>query len=483
MVYPFPNALNTGVPGYPNASNTANAAAAAALPAYSGPNPITVDGTVVNGYSFTGTLTVNAKNCVIENCYWNYDGTCINFGNPFQVLGTIAGTALNITYSLFGTPVAGQIIDIGSAAGAGYATNVKVASGGGTNWTLDTNLGAPPFFTTATLPVWGTNGNGIPSGDAGGIAIGWYGFNTVKNCEIFSGNPVNSGSQGINAAYCTITGCNIHGFAKAINFDGSNVTVGGGPGLGNYLWGMANGAHAENINANGSGSNYLVSYNTMVNALDQTTSIFFSLNFGFVDGLTFNNNTCGGADYGVEANDYSATVSVNNGSLPNGIAVSAANITAENNNIFNGALIGGFGYWVSPGNPDVNVNNLDFFTGNPINLPANTASAPNTFPVIQSFTSSNLSTTFEPCFTPDSTTFMQYVTTSLTFTLKGCTAAGDTVAIYQDGAASPLGTTTANASTGIWTYTVTATAGVHYYVAKDTTLNLSSSPMYVKVQA
>ena len=155
---------------------------------------------------------------------------------------------------------------------------------------------------------------------------------------------------------------------------------------------MANGAHAENINTNGSGSNYLVSYNTMVNALDQTTSIFFSLNFGFVDSLTFNNNACGGADYGVEANDYSATVSVSNGSLPNGTAVSAANITAENNNIFNGALIGGFGIimGLTAETRDTNVNNLEFFTGNPINLPANTDSAPNTFPVIQSFTSSNI---------------------------------------------------------------------------------------------
>ena len=53
MVYPFPNALNTGVPGYPNATTGANAAAKAALTAYSGANPITVDGTVISGKSFT----------------------------------------------------------------------------------------------------------------------------------------------------------------------------------------------------------------------------------------------------------------------------------------------------------------------------------------------------------------------------------------------------------------------------------------------
>ena len=160
------------------------------------------------------------------------------------------------------------------------------------------------------------------------------------------------------------------------------------------------------------------------------------------------------------------------------------NVFASNNAIGSGAVVGGFGY-VSVGTYSLPAttwsNNCDYLTGQLLPNASNTP-GPNTGAInIASFLSSNQTT--EPCFTLDSSTFLLYQTTSLTFTLKGCCGAGDTVAIYQDGSNTPLGTTTANATTGIWTYTVTATAGVHYYVAKDTTASVQSLPFYVEVMA
>ena len=67
-IYPFPNALNTGVPG-----------GTASLPVYTGPTTITTAGTVISGYQIDSPLTINADNVTVENCYFN------NVGGNFAV--------------------------------------------------------------------------------------------------------------------------------------------------------------------------------------------------------------------------------------------------------------------------------------------------------------------------------------------------------------------------------------------------------------
>ena len=73
MVYPFPNALNTGV------RVGGVITLAPSLPTYSGANPITVNGTTVSGKSFTSALTIHANNVTITDCYFPLGG---NNANP-----------------------------------------------------------------------------------------------------------------------------------------------------------------------------------------------------------------------------------------------------------------------------------------------------------------------------------------------------------------------------------------------------------------
>jgi hypothetical protein len=67
-IYPFPNVLNTGVPG-----------GTASLPTYTGPTTITTAGTVISGYQINSSLDIAANNVTVKNCYFN------NVGGTFAV--------------------------------------------------------------------------------------------------------------------------------------------------------------------------------------------------------------------------------------------------------------------------------------------------------------------------------------------------------------------------------------------------------------
>ena len=355
--YPFPDALNTGVP------------AGTALRIYTGPSTITTNGADLSGYIFTSTLTIAANNVTIENSKFDVSGTCIQIENADLQTNQYTGTLIK---------------------------NCEMA------------------------------------GETNGVVVG-------NNLAI----------QGANL---TVLNCNIHGYAKDINCEGSNITV-----EGSYLWNESaggTGAHLENIICDGVGSNFNFSNNTLVNTQDNTTTIFNATDFGSSSNVTINGNLLyGGASYT--------------------LYVGALNNVSVTNNVM--ARIGNYGYltYSTPTNFTW-ANNTDFFTGQVILLSNRLSPNPNI--VIASFTPSN-------SFRGDDPTFAQNIATAASITLKGCTLAGNSVSIY-DGA-TLLGTTTANARTGVWTFHAPQTGmlapGLHSFTAKDTTANKTSAVFNVTI--
>jgi hypothetical protein len=476
MVYPFPNALNTGVPGYPNATTGPNTAAKAALPAW--PGGSLSDGQVISGYYFDNPyININANNVTIKNCYIEggngSSGQAFAVSNAWNGTGTVSGSTFTVLTTNFGTIRTGLILELGGSwtgwgtSGSGlpppepaYAT---ITSGSGSTWTL--NNGTVNYAA------------GTPVTDC------WNGGTIIQDNEFFNTNdPRQGGGGGTMDAIASYTGGltllrnNMHGYCKDVNGTGSGLTA-----KGNYCWNMyatPSGEHSENFYITAMGD-VLIEGNTCTAMDTNTTSLFFTDNFGSVYNATIENNLV------IQGNNTQHSVAFNqrqDGTQLSGPPTSEYEYYALNNALgtanpgsYNAASGGGYT------NPTAWTGNYDWVYGQQLDPVGINDFVNNTAPVIAQFLSSNQ--TVEPAFTPDSTTFMQYVTTSLTFTLQGCTAPGDTIAVYQDGSGSALGTTTANASTGIWTYTVTATAGVHYYVAKDTTLSLNSPQFYVDVQS
>jgi hypothetical protein len=362
-IYPFPNALNTGVPG-----------GVSGLPPYTGPNPVTVDGTTISGYSFKSALNVNANNVTIQNCYFAIGGAgsnCINIANATTTLGTI-----------------------------------------------------------------------------------------IQNCELAGESPPGlggsiGGGDAIYASNCMILYCNIHGYAKHIYCQGSNVTASN-----NYLWNIgSNGEHTECVFIDGMHEGTLTNsdfyHNTMVasrSSPNLTSVVWVSNDFGHVSNTTFDNNLLVGGGYTLGVSTFSQTN------------------TVVTNNVLG---VGKYGYFAHA--PAVLANNVDLLTGQVINARTG-ALSPNPNIVIAAFTPSN-------SFTADSATFAQNIAISDSITLKGCTLAGHSVSIY-DGS-TLLGTTAANARTGVWTFqapqTSTLAPGLHSFTAKDTTANTTSAVFNVTI--
>jgi hypothetical protein len=74
-IYPFPNVLNTGVPG-----------GTALLPTYTGPTTITTNGVTISRYKITSTLDIDANNVTIENCYFVNSGNCLDIDGTGTVV-------------------------------------------------------------------------------------------------------------------------------------------------------------------------------------------------------------------------------------------------------------------------------------------------------------------------------------------------------------------------------------------------------------
>ena len=287
---------------------------------------------------------------------------------------------------------------------------------------------------------------------------GTYTGTLIQNCEMAgetpsgAGNPVIGNNQAIQGSNFTVLYCNIHGYAKDINCEGSNITV-----EHSYLWNESNGgtgAHLENIINDGVGSNFNFSYNTLVNTQSDTTTIFNATDFGSNSNVTINGNLLyGGASYT--------------------LYVGALNNVSVTNNVI--AAIGNYGYltYSTPSNFTWG-NNVDFFTGQLIST--NNKLSPNPNIVIASFTPSN-------SFQGDNLTFAQNIAIATIITLKGCTLPGDSVNVY-DGT-TLLGTTTANPRTGVWTFHApqsgTLAPGLHSFTAKDTSVNKTSAACNVTI--
>ena len=357
-IYPFPNALNTGARGGISGS-----------PVYTGPNPVTVEGATISGYTFTSALIINANNVTIENCSFQISGAdsnCINIQDPVSTVGTV-----------------------------------------------------------------------------------------ITHCEFAGAN----GGDAIFASNCTISYCNIHGYAKDIYCQGSNVTA-----TNNYLWDIqSSGEHAENVFIDGLAGTTLTNCNFSNNAIvcnENTANVagtfFISSDFGPVSNITINNNLL--VDGG-----YTLFYGLN--------PPSVTDINVTNNVI--GAGKWGYAYGTVTGTGSSWSGNVDFITGQAITI---RGKAPNPQVVIASFMPTD-------SFTDDSTTFAQYVATSNVITLKGCTLAGHSLCIY-DGL-TLLGTATANARTGAWTFQAPQTGalspGLHSFTAKDTTANKTSAVFNVTI--
>ena len=131
MVYPFPNALNTGI----LINGVIKSGAVANLPAYSGPATITVNGTTISGYTISSALTINANNVTISNNYFPISGS----DNFLCIVNN--GTGTIISHNEFngttspGVAGAGDCI-VGSTMTVeynniyGYAKSLYVAGGG-----------------------------------------------------------------------------------------------------------------------------------------------------------------------------------------------------------------------------------------------------------------------------------------------------------------------------------------------------------------
>jgi hypothetical protein len=434
-IYPFPNAVNTGVP--PGTT----------LTPFAGSSRITTNGAVLSGYIFTNTLTIAANNVAIENCYFPINGTCIQVNN------------LSVTATFDGTDVMTVIVGSGIIPGMAFDS-------------ITNNI---PFNTTVVNQLTGRPGgvgtytlsNPVPAQTATSIAPFFTGT-LITHCECNDTASSNS-DQAIQGGYFTATYNNMHGYCKDFNCHGSGVII-----EHNYLWNESGGGHAENINCNGAGQVFNFSNNTVVNNAGQTTTIFVSDNFGPVNNVTINGNLLvGGGSFTLYA-----------GTTPSGYPhPPITNIFVTNNVMGSATIAGGYGYQYGGGNPSTQFsNNVDMFTGQIIDPRHYMGTMnfvkylPNPNIVIASFTPTN-------SFTLDSSTFGQNIATSNIITLKGCTLAGDSVSIY-DGATA-LGTTMANWRTGVWTFqapqTGTLAPGLHTFTAKDTTANTTSEVFSVRI--
>ena len=375
LIYPFANALNTGV------------SAGTTLTPYAGPSTITTDGTVLSGYIFTSPLTIMANNVTVENSYFPIAGTCIQVG----------------------------------------------------------------------------------SGDNPNVYTGCL----IQNCEMAGetppggSNPVVGNNEAVQGSQFTIDHCNIHGYAKDVNCEGSNITV-----QYSYLWHESSGgtgAHIENIICDGVGSNFTFQYNTMVSWTPTdpgtTTTIFVSNDFGPTNNVHITGNLLVGGGFTIYGGLQSGTDPI-------------TNIYIDNNVLGSGRLIGNYGYYYDGGPATSFTGNTDFLTGQLLNEGGNAGATPvpNPHIIIASFTPSN-------SFTGDTSTFAQNIATANVITLKGCTLAGHPVRVY-DGA-TLLGMTTANARTGVWTFQAPQTGalspGLHSFTAKDTNANTTSAVFNVTI--
>jgi hypothetical protein len=285
----------------------------------------------------------------------------------------------------------------------------------------------------------------------------------IENCEFAGetpagiGNPTTTSTS--DAIYTggntTVQNNNFHGYTKDVYVTSSNVNV-----IGNYCSHIGStGEHAEPIfldgMSGGTMSNVKITGNTLVCNLvpgvPVAGSIFLSNNFGPESGITISGNLMVGGGYPV-------FVGFNNTGI--------SNISVTDNVLGVGEY--GYSYEGTLSSTDSWSGNTDFLTGQMVAVGG--ALSPNPNVIIASFTPSE-------SFTMNSTTFGQNVATADAITLKGSTAAGHTVDIF-DGA-TMLGSAMTS-SAGVWTFeTPTLASGSHVLTAKDTNAGTTSAPFTV----
>ena len=473
MVYPFPNALNTGVPGYPNATTGPNTAAKAALPAW--PGGSLSDGQVISGYYFDNPyININANNVTIKGCYIEggngSSGQAFGVSNAWDGTGTVSGSTFTVSTTNFGTVRTGLILELGGSwtgygsSGSGlpppepaYAT---ITSGSGSTWTL--NNGTVNY--AANTPVTDC----------------WNGGTIIQDCEFFNTNdPRQGGGGGTMDAIASYSGgltllrVNMHGYCKNVNGTGSGLTV-----KDCYFWNMyatSNGEHSENCYITAMGD-VLIQGNTFTAVDTNTTSLFFTDNFGSVYNVTVENNLV------YQGNNSEFPLEFN--TRQNGTAIGGAPTSEYEYSALNNALgTANAGNYNAPptsgyANPTW-TGNFDWVYGQQLSPTLINDFVSNTAPQIGQFNDSNSPSN---SFVPDSTTFMQYKRDQNNITLLGCTAPGDSITVYDITSGSPvsLGTASADGTTGKWSLGVTLQSGIRILRATDTTLSVNSAPYYVQ---
>ena len=283
----------------------------------------------------------------------------------------------------------------------------------------------------------------------------------ITDCTLDGENAAGDavGGDAIYADNCTISYCNIYGYAKDIYVAGSNVNI-----IGNYCWNMGSaGEHVEPIFIDGTGvagetlSNVNISGNTLacnlVSGVAVAGPIFIKDDFGAVSGVTINDNLLTGGGYTVFAETSLSDVT---------------DISVTNNVLG----VGEYGYAYEPltGTGDTWSGNTNLLTGQVVSSTNGTSVNPNI--VIASFTPTN-------SFTIGSSTFAQNIATADVITLTGATLANDPVDVY-DGT-TLLGTTKAN-SAGVWSFTTpTLPNGIQAFKATDTVTDITSAVFDVTV--
>ena len=268
--------------------------------------------------------------------------------------------------------------------GVPAGTALKIYTGPSTITTNGADLSGYIFTSTLTIAAnnvtienskFDVSGTCIQIENAD-LQTNQYTGTLIKNCEMAgeTNGVVVGNNEAIQGANLTVLNCNIHGYAKDINCEGSNITV-----EGSYLWNESaggTGAHLENIICDGVGSNFNFSNNTIVNTQDNTTTIFNATDFGSSSNVTINGNLLyGGASYT--------------------LYVGALNNVSVTNNVM--AAINNYGYltYSTPTNFTW-ANNTDLFTGQVISLGNKLSPNPNI--VIASFTPTNSFTGEFPTF-------------------------------------------------------------------------------------
>ncbi len=374
MVYQFPNAMTTGLRVPPGPGGVITPGASADLPTYSGPNPITVNGTIVSGHQINSQLTINANNVTIQDCYFPINGQ--------NVLGICI-------------------------------------SNNGTGNTID------------HCEMNGCSSPGVGNG----------------------ASPIYAGGSGL-----TISNCNVYGYAKSV-YVTSPCTI-----TNNFFWlvGYQTAEHEEQIYINGEGTSNGInitnnSMSSNPNTGEEAGPIFLASQNGPTSNVLVQNNLLVGGGYPLFWDDKTT--------------YARTNCTIEDNNM-GGGYYGETSYFASnPTDPSYGTGNV--VTGNLDYLSGQSADSSVVTNInITSFTPSN-------SFTIDNATFAQQIATSDSITLSGCTSAGGhVIQIYQDGVAIQE---VSSVSGGTWTSNpLTATTGVHYFVAVDVTgaSGNSRSPTY-----